>query len=225
MWPVAFTLPNALRAANDVRMPMVTSGLFNGGIQDSVQCHSGIHFQMGVIVRSLDSDDHGLDIRLTLFILRYREGKWETDESDIRTGENSMGSRFDFYIPSATVFPESSQDPLAFLIRTRSRCNTDITWHAGACRAVALFAEAMNEKELPLDGPIIWDMENSASRLPGNIFRPDGAFYVLEDIRRISDFTERQYPSVPRISYSVTVWDPFVEAFSDYLRGQVWTVR
>ncbi|MCQ4991389.1 lysophospholipase, partial [[Clostridium] symbiosum] len=25
----------------------------------------------------------------------------------------------------------------------------------------------------------------------------DGAFYVLEDIRRISDFTERQYPSVP----------------------------
>ena len=59
-----------------------------------------------------------------------------------------MGSRFDFYIPSSDGLsrihgihwlPDS--DAAAVI--------QNITWHAGACRAVRRFAEAMNAKELP----------------------------------------------------------------------------
>ena len=50
-----------IHCAGAIVMWPVDFGLFNGGIQDSVQCHSGDPFSDGRN-RSLDSDDHGLDI-------------------------------------------------------------------------------------------------------------------------------------------------------------------
>jgi len=76
MWPVAFTLPNALRAANDVRMPMVTSVFSMVVFRILFSVILGIHFQMGVIGVWIAMIMDWI-FRLTLFILRYRKGKWK----------------------------------------------------------------------------------------------------------------------------------------------------
>lgn len=76
MWPVAFTLPNALRAANDVRMPMVTSVFSMIMFRILFSVILGIHFKMGVIGVWIAMLMDWI-FRLTLFILRYRKGKWK----------------------------------------------------------------------------------------------------------------------------------------------------
>lgn len=75
MWPVAFTLPNALRAANDVRMPMVTSVFSMAVFRILFSVILGIHFKMGVIGVWLAMILDWI-FRLTFFIIRYRKGKW-----------------------------------------------------------------------------------------------------------------------------------------------------
>ena len=76
MWPVAFTLPNALRAANDVKMPMVTSVFSMIMFRILFSVILGIHFKMGVIGVWIAMLMDWI-FRLTLFILRYRKGKWK----------------------------------------------------------------------------------------------------------------------------------------------------
>lgn len=76
MWPVAFTLPNALRAANDVRMPMITSVFSMVVFRILFSVILGIHFKMGVIGVWIAMIMDWI-FRLTLFILRYKRGKWQ----------------------------------------------------------------------------------------------------------------------------------------------------
>lgn len=75
-WAPAFTLPNGLRAANDVRFTMVTSTVtmwtlrVAGGYIISVWCGLGV---LGVWVSM------GLDwvFRMLLFVWRYKSNKWQ----------------------------------------------------------------------------------------------------------------------------------------------------
>ena len=117
MWPVAFTLPNALRAANDVRMPMVTSVFTMVVFRILFSVILGIHFQMGVIGVWIAMIMDWI-FRLTLFILRYRKGKWK--QMNLIEGQETTVWAADliFIFLPATVFPES-MGSTGFLIRTR----------------------------------------------------------------------------------------------------------
>ena len=76
LWPASFTLPNALRAAGDVRFTMVLS------ISSMIICRLlfayifGIVFNLGAIGVWMAM---GLDwlSRSVIYILRYRSGKWK----------------------------------------------------------------------------------------------------------------------------------------------------
>ena len=76
MWPAAFTLPNALRAANDVRITMVISVFSMIVFRILFSVILGIHFGMGALGVWLAMI---LDwvFRLSLFIFRYRQGEWK----------------------------------------------------------------------------------------------------------------------------------------------------
>lgn len=77
LWPASFTLTNVLRAANDVKFPMIAS------IMSMVICRIGGGYILAVIL------GYGavgiwaamvLDwiVRVTCFVGRYRSGKWKT---------------------------------------------------------------------------------------------------------------------------------------------------
>lgn len=77
LWPASFTLPNVLRAANDVRFPMVVS------ISSMVVFRIVLSYGIGV---GLGLGAIGVWIamvvdwiaRVSLFLWRYRSGKWKT---------------------------------------------------------------------------------------------------------------------------------------------------
>ena len=104
-----------------------------------------------------------------------------------------MGSRFDFYIPSSDGLsrihgihwlPDS--DAAAVI-----QISHGMLEHAGRYGA---FAEAMNAKGIAVIGhDHLGHGKTARPGCLGTFSDRDGAFYVLEDIRRISDFTERQY--------------------------------
>ena len=75
MWPLSFTLPNALRAAGDVRFPMVVSIASMVVFRIVLSVVLGIGLGLGAV---------GVWIamivdwccRIVCFVLRYRSGKW-----------------------------------------------------------------------------------------------------------------------------------------------------
>ena len=77
LWPASFTLPNVLRAANDVRFPMVVS------ISSMIVFRIALSYVIGV---GLGLGAIGVWIamvvdwiaRVSLFLWRYRSGKWKT---------------------------------------------------------------------------------------------------------------------------------------------------
>lgn len=75
MWPAAFTLPGALRAANDVTTVMVISVFSMVTFRLVFSVILGIYFGMGAIgvwiAMILD-----WIFRMTMFIVRYRKGEW-----------------------------------------------------------------------------------------------------------------------------------------------------
>lgn len=76
MWPAAFTLPNALRAANDVRITMVISVFSMIVFRILFSVILGIHFGMGALGVWLAMILDWI-FRLALFVFRYRQGKWK----------------------------------------------------------------------------------------------------------------------------------------------------
>lgn len=76
MWPAAFTLPNALRAANDVRITMVISVFSMIVFRILFSVILGIHFGLGALGVWLAMILDWI-FRLTLFVFRYRQGKWK----------------------------------------------------------------------------------------------------------------------------------------------------
>lgn len=76
MWPVAFTLPCALRAAGDVKAPMGLSVCSMLVFRILFSVILGIHFGMGALGVWIAMIFDWI-FRLTMFILRYRQGKWK----------------------------------------------------------------------------------------------------------------------------------------------------
>lgn len=77
MWPTSFVLPNALRAANDVRFTMVVSiaSMFCFRILFSYLL--GVHLQMGAVGVWL-SMLIDWTVRSAIFGLRFKSGAWKT---------------------------------------------------------------------------------------------------------------------------------------------------
>ncbi|MGN0157705.1 MAG: MATE family efflux transporter [Brotaphodocola sp.] len=75
LWPIAFTLPNMLRACNDVQFPMVCSILSMFIFRIGSSYILGVHMGMGAvgvwIAMILD-----WICRITCFTIRYFRGKW-----------------------------------------------------------------------------------------------------------------------------------------------------
>lgn len=91
--------------------------------------------------------------------------------------------------------------------------------HAGRYGA---FAEAMNAKGIAVIGhDHLGHGKTARPGCLGTFSDRDGAFYVLEDIRRISDFTERQYPSVPHFILGHSMGSFFVRRFLTICGEQV----
>ena len=76
-WPFAFTLPNALRAANDVRFTMFVSLFSMWTFRIAFSYVLAIYFNMGVVgiwvAMCID-----WVCRAVLFIIRFARGKWKT---------------------------------------------------------------------------------------------------------------------------------------------------
>ncbi|MDO4329214.1 MAG: MATE family efflux transporter [Lachnospiraceae bacterium] len=76
LWPASFTLPNVLRAANDVKFPMVVS------ILSMIICRLGFSFVLAVGLKwgaagvwiAMAAD---WMVRAMFFVSRYRSGKWK----------------------------------------------------------------------------------------------------------------------------------------------------
>ena len=77
IWPLAFSFPNALRAAGDARFTMIVSSV------------SMVVFRMAFAWLLADTMGYGVIgvwlammidwvCRVTCFVLRYRSGKWQT---------------------------------------------------------------------------------------------------------------------------------------------------
>ena len=76
IWPMAFTLPNTLRAAGDARYTMVVSVLVLWAVRIGCGYLLGAYFGLGIlgvwIAMILD-----WAVRIPFFLLRYRGSRWE----------------------------------------------------------------------------------------------------------------------------------------------------
>ena len=76
LWPAAFTLPNALRAAGDVKVPMVISVCSMVAVRLACSYILGIHFGLGVIgVWIAMVGDWA--VRTLCFLVRIRHTLWK----------------------------------------------------------------------------------------------------------------------------------------------------
>lgn len=77
LWPLSFTLPNALRAANDVKVPMLVSIFSMLTFRIAFSYILGSFFGLGAlgvwIAMIMD-----WTFRVTCFVIRFRIGKWKT---------------------------------------------------------------------------------------------------------------------------------------------------
>lgn len=77
IWPIAFTLPNTLRASNDAKFTMIISVVSMWIFRIGFGILMGSYFEMGVmgvwIAMIID-----WFVRAALFVYRYRSGKWTT---------------------------------------------------------------------------------------------------------------------------------------------------
>ncbi len=77
LWPLAFALPNTLRAANDVRYTMIIAIVSMGVCRIGMSYVLGEYYGMGVfgvwIAMTID-----WVMRAVFFVKRYRSGKWMT---------------------------------------------------------------------------------------------------------------------------------------------------
>lgn len=76
LWPVAFVLPNMLRACNDVRFTMVVSIFSMFAFRIGFSYLIGVRMGMGAVGVWIAMIIDWL-FRLTLFIIRYLSGRWK----------------------------------------------------------------------------------------------------------------------------------------------------
>ena len=77
IWPESFTLPNALRAASDIKSTLIISILSMWLCRIMLGYALGTFFGMGVVGVWIAMFMDWL-VRSVCFILRYRTGKWKT---------------------------------------------------------------------------------------------------------------------------------------------------
>ena len=75
LWPTSFAMPNILRAANDVRYPMVCSIISMLGLRLVAGYILAVHFGMGAIGIWIAMIGDWL-CRSICFFLRLKSGKW-----------------------------------------------------------------------------------------------------------------------------------------------------
>ncbi len=76
IWPLAFTLPNTLRASNDVGLTMLVSILSMWVFRVGFSYLLGLYFHLGLFGVWIAMTVDWL-IRAVCFVLRYRSGKWK----------------------------------------------------------------------------------------------------------------------------------------------------
>ena len=102
-WPLAFTMPNALRAAGDVRVPMVISITSMLVVRVGGSYLLGLHFGLGAIGVWLAMVGDWV-VRLICFVLRARKKAVAGAPLNTRTRSHS-GARFLYQRPSAYCMP------------------------------------------------------------------------------------------------------------------------
>lgn len=79
IWPMSFTFPNALRAANDVKFTMIVSIISMWTFRIGMSYILARGFQLGVlgvwIAMTID-----WAVRASTFLIRYLRGKWQTKQ-------------------------------------------------------------------------------------------------------------------------------------------------
>ena len=77
IWPFAFTLPNALRAANDVRFTMLVSLFSMWTFRIAFSYVLALYFDLGVVgiwvAMCID-----WRCRAIFFVVRFAKGKWKS---------------------------------------------------------------------------------------------------------------------------------------------------
>ena len=77
LWPLSFTLPNALRAANDVKFPMIVSVFSMLTFRIAFSYILGSYFHLGAIGVWIAMIMDWV-FRVTCFAGRFHNGKWKT---------------------------------------------------------------------------------------------------------------------------------------------------
>lgn len=77
LWPASFVLPNALRAANDVKFTMMTSILSMAIWRLGFSYLIGVHMGLGAIGVWIAMVVDWV-CRVVCFVLRFRSGVWKT---------------------------------------------------------------------------------------------------------------------------------------------------
>ena len=75
IWPIAFTLPNTLRASNDAKFTMIVSVASMWIFRIGFGILMGSVFNMGVIGVWIAMFIDWF-VRSIFFVIRYRKGKW-----------------------------------------------------------------------------------------------------------------------------------------------------
>ena len=88
LWPTSFAMPNILRAANDVRYPMVCSIISMLGLRLVAGYILAVHFGMGAIGIWIAMIGDWL-CRSICFFLRLKSGKWLRYAPGLRVAANS----------------------------------------------------------------------------------------------------------------------------------------
>ena len=89
LWPAAFTLPNALRASNDVRFTMIVSIVSMLLFRILFSYVLGIWFQMGAIGVWIAMIIDWM-CRVTCFVIRFRSGVWTVSYTHLTLPTNSL---------------------------------------------------------------------------------------------------------------------------------------
>lgn len=124
-----------------------------------------------------------------------------------------MNSRFDFYIPSSDGMSRIHGVHWVPWGETKAalQINHGMLEHIGR---YAGFAEAMNEKGIAVIGhDHLGHGKTARPGMLGTFADENGADFVLEDVKRVSDYVGRQYPNLPRFIHGHSMGSFFVRRY------------
>lgn len=132
-----------------------------------------------------------------------------------------MNSRFDFYIPSSDGASRihGVQWVPCGEAKATLQLNHGMLEHIGR---YAGFAGAMNEKGIAVIGhDHLGHGKTARPGMLGTFADENGAGFVLEDIKRVSDYVERQFPHLPHFIHGHSMGSFFVRRYLTQHGGNV----